>query len=499
MSEEPTPVEEQPVAEQAVAETNPNPVLGEGRTREALPPPEFEPPSDEDTGLHDAMVKRLYEDMGVVVEEEEKAAEPVPEQEAEPQAEQEAEPQAEQAEETPPLEDKRARTRFQGKDEIARELVDSIRDVVRAEVPRPEESLPVPPSEKSQGESSLVDETEGLLEEQKFELELMEMAEKKMPEKYKGIRSKSLKFYKDMDEWIEKRMSEDDGFNQDDNAEEIEQYLLKNKPSLDRIDERKIERELIREQALDEFNKNSQSKFNELEQKTRMIEERPKIQADSESFKSQLLEIEGIDALAMLRDGKASEASAQYPMESSVANDVTAKASKIYEDFCYYNRGLATFEEKRESMEFLDGFLAEQGNFFAQQGGEARVRDGKQFLPVSEYNNQVRNNPDTKNRYWTFDHIDVRNLLAEASKEQIKASISAMEEQISKYGFVRKPADSEPARKESPEAQAINPPKASVSPAPGSADPRENVDPSHPAMSVIDTLGLRGEFPQVVE
>jgi hypothetical protein len=303
-----------------------------------------------------------------------------------------------------------------------------------------------------------------------------------------------------MDEWVGKQTEEDSDFSMENNSEEIEEYISNNKPMLDPLDERRMERALIREQAVSQIRSESDAKFRDLENKTRTIEERPKIQSESSQFKDSLLDAEGSEALALIKDGKMKEASEQFPMEASVANEVTERVSKIYEDYMYYDRGLASFEERRDSMEFLDKFLSDQGQFFAQNGGESRVREGRQFLPVAEFNQSMNQNAQqTQARHWTFDSADVRELLGASARQQIKTSISQMEEQISRYGFVRKPTESDPQRKEEAQAQAVTPPLAQVSAAPGSANPSGIPNPDHPGTSVIDVLGIRGPFPEMME
>jgi hypothetical protein len=463
------------------------------RVREAEPPPDTVE-EVEDSGLQDLMVQRLYGDMGVLVEDEKAKEEPVKEPEAEPEAEVKVE---EKVEEKPP-----PRTTIQNKDEITRDFVDSIRDVVRTEAAtqaqQVTESLPIPP----EPEPEPVDETEGLMEEQKMEVELMEQAEAQMPDKYKGFKGKTLAFYKDMNTWLDKKSEDDSDFNYENNAEEIDSYVEKNKPSLSKMDEKKVEMAMIRKQALEEFEEKSSHKFRELEQKTKMIEERPKILAETESFRGDVLDIEGLEATALLKAGKFEDAKAQYPMETKIAENVSSYVSQVYEDYMHYERGLATFESKKESLNFLDKFLSEQGQFFSKNGGEARVRDGKQFLPVSDYNRTVSNDSSKASQFWTFDGIDVRNLLAAEARSQIQGSISGMQEQISSYGYVRKPTDSADKPKEAPQRQQAEPittPKSTVSVAPGPADGAEVADPNHPGENIIGTLGLREPFPQMIE
>ncbi len=75
VAEQEAPTTTEPQAVEQVQER-----FDSARVREATPPPDFVPPS-EDGEMHDMMVKRLYEDMGVIVEDEKAKDEPAPEPE----------------------------------------------------------------------------------------------------------------------------------------------------------------------------------------------------------------------------------------------------------------------------------------------------------------------------------------------------------------------------------------------------------------------------------
>lgn len=499
MSEEATVEEQSPATTNDQATEQAPERFDASRTREATAPPDSVDIDDEG-GLQDMMVKRLYEDMGHIVDDEKAKSEPEPE----PEVKEEPEPEVKEEAELKEEKVERPRTTVQGRDEFAKDFMSSIRDVVRDEASRGQRAsdLPVPPEPEPEP-APQKDETEGLLDEQKLEIELFGFAEQEMPDKYKGIKDKTLKFYKELEEWISEKSKENEEFSYEDNAEEIEKFIKKNKPSVSKVDEKKLERGMIRKEALQEFRKDSDSKFKELEKKTKLIEERPKIRTEADGFIGSILNIEGVEATKLMLDGKAPEASEKFPMETQVINNVATQAAKVYEDYLYYERGLSTFEEAQDTLAYLDRFLSDQGNWFAQNGGNARERDGKQFVPVSEFTNMASTDPNTSRKYWTFDSIDVRELLAADARSQIKSSISQMEQQISQYGFVRKPTDSEVQPKEQAQSkepvEPVTPPVATVNTAPGQGEGNVPEDPSHPGNNVIDALGLREQFPDFVE
>lgn len=494
MSEEQSPqataVAEAPEQVTETQEVNP---MG-SRFHEAEAPPE--PIKDEDVGddaMQDMMVKRLYEDMGLLVDEEEKpVSEDAAEEEAEPEVKEEAKEEAKEE----PKPAKRKKSVVQDREEFKKDIIEALSTV--AEKGREKDApLPVPEPEP-------VDDESGLMEEQKMELELAEYAEQQLPDKYNGMRAKTLKFYKDLDAWFESKRSDDPEFNAENNSEEINDWVDSHKPVINKVDERKLERRLIRDQAMKEFEKKSESKFKELELKTLSIEEAPKIAKDVNTFRDAVLSVDDIEAAKLIKDGKADEAKGKYPMQSQIADNVVNHASKVYKDFLDYDRGLTEWSNNNESHKWLNNFLSEQGKFFYSNGGDNTVRNGKNFLPVDEFNGRYHSNPQaTDSRYWTFDKHDVRELLSLSAQQQIKSSITAMENQIKEYGYTRAPVESaeEPkgAPQEAPEPEPVSVPRSKVSSSPGQASPEVADMSDHPGHDIVNALGMKDKFPDVVE
>tara|TARA_R100000808_G_scaffold1976_1_gene8390 strand:+ start:8368 stop:9837 length:1470 start_codon:yes stop_codon:yes gene_type:complete len=487
---------EEQASQEAVAETIPQqqqePVQVV-QTREASPPeiPSDDPIEDE-SGLQDMMVKRLYEDMGVLVKDEEApVASPQPEEKAEvteePEAE-ETEKEEAAAEEVPKA---KRRTVVKERD-TAQELIESLSEVL-AEKKKTEE-LPVPPDPEP------VDDEAGLMDEQRLELELASYAEQKMPDKYSGMRGKMLSFYKELDEWVGNKQAEDPEFNAENNFEEINEWVEAKKPALSKVDEKKLERQLIREQAIAEFKSESESKFRDLELKTKAIEAKPKIEKDMAAFTSSILSMEGFDAAELLKEGKTKEAMEKHPMQAQVASQVLGQVEEVYRDYLAYDNGLEEWGDSKDTHRWLNRFLTEQGDFLYRSGGDNSVRGGKEFLPVTEFNKRYQSDPaKTDSRYWTFDRHDVRELLAVAAQQQIKTSIKGMEDQIEQYGYSRQPAQSEDKRTRAEDPEPVKAPKSTVTPSPGSAESQGGDTPNSAGADIVSTLGLRDKFPDFLE
>jgi len=78
-----------------------------------------------------------------------------------------------------------------------------------------------------------------------------------------------------------------------------------------------------------------------------------------------------------------------------------------------------------------------------------------------------------------------------------------MEDQIKEYGYTRAPVESaeEPREtpQEAPEPEPVSVPKSKVSSSPGQASPEAADMSNHPGHDIINALGMKGQFPDVVE
>ena len=413
----------------------------------------------------DEFLDVLYTDLGVDIApppaEEEEGEEEKPEAEAEPEPEPPAEEEKaeEKAEEKP-----KKRFNVKGPDLSQAD----IRKAVREEI----NHLPPPLPTAPEPEPEPVDDLEGYIPEQQEEIELARYAESIDPKKYKGMSDGLIKFYNDLDSYIDKSEDEDRTF--DENDEAFMQWVEQNKPSISRVDQRKLERQMIKDQALTEARSEFDSKNQELEEKIRQVSDRPKAEKEFNRYE-QLLDEESPEE----GDGLA----------QTLHQREMADARRVGEEYLDLFYGLKTYNENNSLHKWIVDFVTQQSDAFSKHGGEHLIRTGedgvsKEFVPPSEYGNV------DSNRHWTFTSSDIMDIMGNYFQTRATDSIKVEEERLEKMGFVRQGKKKSQAKAKKEELKATESPRATNSPSPGAATTDGVEEELSPGEDVLDRLGI---------
>lgn len=415
---------------------------------------------EEQEPQRDEFLDVLYTDLGVDIapppaEEEEEGKEeskPEPEPEPEPPAEEE------KAEEKP-------KKRFNIKEPDLSKA--DIRKAVRDELHHLPPPLPTAPEPEPEPE----DDLEGYIPEQQEEIELARYAESIDP-KYKGMSDGLIKFYNDLDSYIDKSEDEDRTF--DENDEAFMQWVEQNKPSISRVDQRKLERQMIKDQALTEARSEFDSKNQELEEKIRQVSDRPKAEKEFNRYE-QILEEESPEE----GDGLA----------QTLHQREMADARRVGEEYLDLFYGLKTFNENNSLHKWIVDFVTQQSDAFSKHGGEHLIRTGedgisKEFVPPSEYGNV------DSNRHWTFTSSDIMDIMGNYFHTRATDSVKSEEERLEKMGFVRQGKKKSSAKTKNEELKATESPRATPSPSPGAAAADGVQEEPSPGENIVKTLGM---------
>ena len=424
-----------------------------------------ETPQVEEQGTDDGFLDVLYTDLGVDIE-----PPPVEEAEPEPEAEPEevqAEVKAEDSEPEPEKEEAKPKKKFSVKQELSK---DDIRQTIKDEIARHKPSLPEQPVQQPIQEPEVEEDdldNYDYLPEQRDEIELARYAEQVDPKKYKGMANDLQQFYADLDEYVDKNDDPDRTF--DENDEEFIKWIQRNKPSLSNAEQRKLERQMIKDQAISEAKSEFEKKQNELEDKIRKVEDRPKAEKEFTKYES-------------LLDGDKPEedelAESIYQQEM----DTAKKVGREYLDLFY---GLKTFEQEDPLHSWIIDFVTQQSDAFQQHGGEHLTRDNKAFVPPSEYANA------DPNKHWTFTSSDVMEIMGNYFSTRAKDSVKIEEERLNKLGFTRQTKNKSQTKAKKEEVKPTRTPKATNSPSPGAAPNSDGVEEQDsPGQDILNRLGI---------
>ena len=415
----------------------------------------------------DEFLDVLYTDLGADIApppaetEEEESKEEGKEEAPEPETEPETEPEPEEKAEEKP------RKRFNIKQpELSK---DDIRQTIRDELKQqPTPPLPPPTLDRENTE----DDLEDYLPEQREEIELARYAESSNPKKYKGMEGKLVKFYSDLDSYIDKADA-DDSRTFDENDEEFMQWVQKNKPTVSRVEQRRLERQMIKDEALTEARSEFDGKNKELEEKIRQVSDRPKAEKELTRYEKLLAEEvpEEGDELA----------------ESIYENEMT-DAKRVGEEYLDLFYGLKTYDEKNTLHSWIIDFVTQQSEAFSKHGGDhlSKTVDGikKSFVPPSEYGNV------DANKHWTFTSSDIMDIMGNYFQTRAKDSVKSEEERLGKMGFTRQSGKKSQTKAKKDEPKATATPKATQSSSPGTAATGGVQEEPSPGADIVTTLGM---------
>lgn len=341
----------------------------------------------------------------------------------------------------------------------------------------PVEPPPAKPQEETKPEPPPADETayvETLTEEQRDELALAEYAERKGKA---GVRTKTLDYFKSLDKWIA------DNPDASPDSEEFAEFVRENKPKWSESERRRMERQMIADEAAEKVRKELEPAVNEQKLKVRKMEVQPVIESAIEEVERALVSKppgEGMEAIpdkvvtTLKKDGY-EKALEQFPDEAPIVQGALT-ASKAWLEI---SNGVSRFNEANPTHAWLAQFIAQEGANMKRQPKEKTVRDGKAFLPLHEFLALKQTKPEELEKHWTYTDEDVVQLITDKAILSVNQRVSALK----KAGWTRQPAKvsgeqgnpaAPPAAKPSaPAGEISSSPRAGSRSVPGATDQLE--------------------------
>ena len=367
---------------------------------------------------------------------------------------------------------------------------DAVREAVAEAVPQQTESVTEPvPNEP--------DPEEGLLDEQREELELARIAEKQYPDKYKGLPDRMLSYYSKHQEFAKNALEEEPEREFDEHDDEYNDWVQRNRPKFSDKDRKRVERVLVENRAYERAKEEVSSKYTELERRQKALELKPQIESRIASFEASILESSQHEAAKSIAKSGYESAKEEFPLESSVYSDTISNAKGLASEYLGFVHGLKEFDYNDPKHKWLLEFINHNGEWFEKNGGTARTRSGKSFVNRAKY--AELHAAGKANSHWTWDHDDILDLLGANALHEADHHIKSTMDTAQKYGFVR-PERNNSAEGEKTQAsyeqqpediQPVNPPKATPSVGPGNADPDTSIAPEQIGGSLLSTLGMK--------
>lgn len=360
------------------------------------------------------------------------------------------------------------------------ELIDKrIAESAKASQPPPEQKPPAEKPAEDQYEKSLG-------EVELDELRFARYASGKDPslEKYP---QQLLEYFKKVDAYVEKTRKEDPDRNFDDTDEEWKKFQRENRPQMSPLVRRRLEREQIVEEAKASAKEEYRAELAKVQKRQEILEKRPAIERAATEFSKALNTVletdsEGEEPTVSAIAKRAQESSwkaviAEDPVFAPIVQKISQTANELASEYLALVNGTRELDLKNQHHAWLSRFVTEEGESFAAKGGDATIRQGRQFLPRHKFIDFVNQDPGRADKFWTWNDQEVLERIAANARKNAVTILKAEQEKLAKAGFERKKP--EPPKKDLPksekktvaEPEKNGAPKATSSVSPGISQP----------------------------
>lgn len=392
---------------------------------------------------------------------------------------------------------------------VAVEKRPGVAQIVEQTVKKTLESLN-PPKPTETPAAPAVDPFEAqLTEAEKDELQLARWAAAKYPE-HKGLADKTLDFFKKLHAKIETDLKADPDRDFDSDPE-FRKWKQQNAPAISHAEKRKLERAHIVDSAREEIVREQSGQLEEIRRQQRALELKPVIEREVTAHASKIETQLADDPIAASVVTRAKEVGWDQTLQEDrvfapVVKNLQDQSVQLATEFKLLMSGVKAGDPNNAAHKWLWNFMQMQYQHYATND-QARVRDGKTFLPRSEYFEAVKKDPNAAHRHFTIGEAEFLDLLASNTQQNIKNTVKAEEERLVASGFERKPRT--PAAAQIPKSENTPPvappaqaqtsapatthvsPRAVVSAAPGAAQTTRPAAANQDAVDLIATLGLK--------
>ncbi len=302
-----------------------------------------------------------------------------------------------------------------------------------------------------------------------------------------------LEYFKKVDAYVEKTRKEDPERSFDDTDEDWKKFQRENRPQMSPLVRRRLEREQIVEEAKASAKEEYRTELEKVQKRQEILEKRPAIERAATEFSKSLNAVletdsEGEEPILSPIVKRAQEVGWETvmqddPLFAPIVRKISQTANELASEYLALVNGTREIDLKNEHHAWLSRFITEQGEAFAANGGEATIRQGRQFLPRHKIAEIANQDPSKLNQFWTWNDQEVLDRIAANARKNAVTILKAEQEKLSKAGFERR--KSEPAKKDQPksekkaeaEPEKNGAPKATSSVSPGISQPGKVIGP----------------------
>jgi hypothetical protein len=429
--------------------------------------------------------------------EEPKPAETPPAQ-APPEGQPPAAPPDDGQTQTPPKTEEPPKARVEKKPPLEDRIAQQVDEAMAKARMESEEPPPAKQAAKPEATKEEAPDYTGWTETDIEDYETLRFAEETQPERFKGAGKKFLDFRRKLENYRDEAAKS--GENRTFDAEDYEfvEWVRKNRPEQihlapqqkTRLQMDRVSREAAR-QAVEEIEKKHADETSKLRQQLQQLELKPKITSEVTRFQQNLDqalgEEEELKPIMEQRRQLGAKFPEKFPAHSQVMESEFQTGLDEANTFMQLEYGLIAPDNSNPRHGEIAAFIHEQGNRFAQDGGERRFKEmptesggtvRQQFLPRAQYAQVARDRPQEIQKYWTFSDQDIMGMLCLKAKFRAAARLKELDQAIrttaATYQQMNKPPEGVPLQQPAPAREILKPvpsPTVTGAQAPGAAQP----------------------------
>lgn len=329
---------------------------------------------------------------------------------------------------------------------------------------------PVQTEEEKKAEAKINEQEDyikTLTPEQQEEIEIARFAEKSGKT---GLVDGLIGYYKKAVEFAEE--------NPDKTADDDEFVKLREtaRPKWSDVEKRKAEREMIASEAAARARAETLKEIEPQAAALRQIRSKPAIEKSVQEAKAILeSEDDGFDKglVEKIASGDFKSASEENPVEASIVSG-TLNAVRAWNEIV---NGVEKINEKNETHSWILNFINSQTRAMLASPKEVQVVNGRQFVPITEFERIRTQEPEKLASVWTLDNAMISERIAKNGISVLKSE----NERLRKAGWERKPKQVQAksnteADKSKADEDSIRSPKAGSAPGPGAGETSANND-----------------------
>lgn len=364
-----------------------------------------------------------------------------------------------------------------------------LRKVVDPEVPedvRKQPSYQVEPEDTYEPDAEEQEFMEDLVPEERTVYEKILYADQRLGGEYKGKSKEFKTFFKKNKEYVEKKMKEDD-FYDPSGDEQYADFVQKNKPKFTRLDEDKVHKEMILEEADRRINKKTSERISQLESQLKKYEVMPRINQAKANFRKIAQDTVVPDEFRKEFSEGGEDAIKKFsennPLEYQILDRNTQELLQFSDTLTeiFLDPSMQLDVTGNETHKYLNDWLnAEQSNFI--KSGQTQQEDGRVFMRRERYY-QLPENKRTE--YYTWSDNDLLKLMAIRYGDKVNSEIQQHRAQMEKAGYTRVQGQPQVPQQAKP---APKPPVVNATPRQGSSV--ETKQPAKSENAILSALGL---------